>query len=169
MITNSPWAALMPPISALPYPFLLTGTTRAPSSAAMACEPSLLPLSATMISADRPSVSIACCAFWMQAASVSASSRHGITIETATGRDEGPDCCLGDRCATLIAHQPNAEATRRLRGKEMTPTDRLSRTATSLAANCCPFERFPRGRRKEYLAQTGSASPKVSSSPTEKL
>jgi len=43
---------------------------------AIACEPSVLPLSATMISADSPSFSIADWAFWMQAASVSASFRQ---------------------------------------------------------------------------------------------
>src|ERR1700693_1164978 len=110
MMTSSPCAASIPPISALPYPFLLTGTTRAPSSAAMTCDPSVLPLSATMISADRLSFSIACCAFWMHVASVSASLRHGITIETSTACGAKPACCLGDRCATLLAHQPNSGA-----------------------------------------------------------
>src|ERR1700687_4500102 len=37
--------------------------------------------------------------------------------------------------------------------KEVTPTDRLSRTGTCLAACSCSLERFPRGRRQHYGGQ----------------
>jgi len=49
-----------------------------------------------------------------------------------------------------MAQQPNRlDAWQLAPEKEMTPTDRLSRTGTGLAANSCPFERFPRGRYEE--------------------
>ena len=49
----------------------------------MACEPSLLPLSATRISPRTPWVARKRCAFPMQVASVSASFRHGMTIDSS--------------------------------------------------------------------------------------
>src|SRR5450759_4346856 len=55
MTTKRPCAASMPPMRALPYPFLDTSTTLAPSFLAMLWDPSVLPLSATMISADNGS------------------------------------------------------------------------------------------------------------------
>ena len=56
------------------------------------------------------------------------------------------------RCAIVTALQPNAENRRelvRMAEKEVTPTDRLSRAGTCLAACSCPFERFPRGRYED--------------------
>jgi hypothetical protein len=53
--------------------------------AAMSTELSVLPLSATMISPAMPASDSAVCAFSMQTDRVSASLRHGITIDTSTG------------------------------------------------------------------------------------
>ena len=50
MMTNSPRAASIPACSAYPYPLEATGTTRAPRPAAIARDPSVLPLSATITS-----------------------------------------------------------------------------------------------------------------------
>src|SRR3954469_8088038 len=52
--------------------------------AAICCEPSVLPLSATMTSPSIPWLAIACCALRMHVASVSASLRHGMTTETSS-------------------------------------------------------------------------------------
>ncbi len=84
MMMKRPRALAIPPISALPYPRSLTGTTRAPIRSAMDCEPSVLPLSATMISPLIFASLNARCAFAIQRPSVSASLRHGITTETST-------------------------------------------------------------------------------------
>src|SRR5262245_19812183 len=74
----------MPPISALPYPFDATDTTRAPKFEAKSVEPSVLPLSAMMISPAILESLRKRCAFWMHVATVSASFKHGITMESST-------------------------------------------------------------------------------------
>src|SRR5207302_8915368 len=45
-------------------------------------------------------------------------------------------------------------------GKEMTPTDRLSSSGTSLAAASGSFERFPRGRNEPYALGLNGCKPK---------
>src|SRR5271157_2707182 len=93
MMMYLPRAAAMPPISALPYPLADTGTTRTPRLRAISGDPSVLPLSAITISPAMWFSFKALLAFSMQTASVSASSRHGITIETSTdsgGAGSGP-------------------------------------------------------------------------------
>src|SRR4249919_2017947 len=72
-------------MSACPYPFSSTSTTRAPARTAMVWEPSVLPLSATTTSPTTPSVQSADWAFVIHAANVSDSLRHGMTIDTSTG------------------------------------------------------------------------------------
>src|SRR5437763_4857420 len=57
--------------------------TRAPSRSAMAREPSVLPLSATTISPSTPLASRKRRALAMHAPIVSASSRHGMTMESS--------------------------------------------------------------------------------------
>src|SRR5689334_22779829 len=57
--------------------------TRAPRFAAIAWDPSVLPLSATTISPSIPASSSARRAFRMQVASVSDSLRHGMTTDTS--------------------------------------------------------------------------------------
>jgi len=58
------------------------GTTRASSLSAIACEPSVLPLSATITSPRIPRHSIVAKVFWMQVPHVRLSLRHGITTES---------------------------------------------------------------------------------------
>src|SRR5688572_20497152 len=84
MITNVPRAAAVPPAIALPYPRSGTSTTRAPDSTAIACEPSVLPLSATMTSPSIPSSSIVFTAFLTTTDRASASLRQGITTESSS-------------------------------------------------------------------------------------
>src|SRR6266446_6747710 len=105
----------------------------------------------------------------MHAASVSISLRQGITIETSTAAGAWCAGAEGWR-ATFIAVEGNGDARDELavwrkqvpwrgvgprRGhlspprKQMTPTDRLLRAGTCLAACSCPLERFPRGRCKQ--------------------
>src|SRR5487761_1168910 len=115
-----PCAASMPPMSALPYPCLETSTSRAPRSRAICWEPSVLPLSATMISADNPPLAMALCACLMHLASVSASSRQGITTVTSTAVAVD-DLCLGARWATDIALEPNDWRGNQLRRKANYP------------------------------------------------
>src|SRR6266849_5140932 len=185
MTTERPCAASMPPMRALPYPFRWTSTTLAPSSRASGWEPSLLPLSATMLSAEYPPLAMASRAMAMQAGSVPASLRHGITIETSTAAgvsrtgDEGRGATfiglevsggargqlevgpkINDQCHVELyaGFSGRPPVTRRGVGprraplspprNEMTPTDRLSRAGTCLAACSCSLERFPRGRRQ---------------------
>src|SRR5688572_27069553 len=69
----------MPPNKAAPYPRTGTGTNFAPSAAAISREPSVLPLSATRISAEIPLDSMNCLAFRMHVANVSASLRQGMS------------------------------------------------------------------------------------------
>jgi hypothetical protein len=83
MITYVPRAASMPPIRALPYPFAGTSTTRAPCARAMSCDPSVEPLSATITSPATPLRARYPFALSMHVARVSASSRHGITIDSS--------------------------------------------------------------------------------------
>src|SRR6478736_2071493 len=83
MMTNLPRAAAMPPIRALPYPRYGTGTTRAPAAAAMACDPSVEPLSATTTSPWMLADWNAPRAFLMQVSRVSASFRQGMTTDTS--------------------------------------------------------------------------------------
>src|SRR5216683_1949329 len=114
-------------------------TTKRPCAASM---------SAMMISAEYPPLSMASRALAMQEANVSTSLRHGITIETSTAAGA---YCIGDdgRGAVFMALEPNAGCRPRLAvaaEKQVTPTDRLSRTGTCLAACSCSLERFPRGR-----------------------
>src|SRR2546423_11386444 len=73
----------------------------------MTAEPSVLPLSATITSAETPSFSAACCAFWMQRAIVSASFRHGITIETSTAARVRAAAGRERLGATFLAGQRN--------------------------------------------------------------
>src|SRR5882724_9414588 len=80
MITYLPCAARMPARRALPYPRSATCTTRAPFAAAIACERSVLPLSAITTSPVQPLRARKARALEMQLASVSASLRHGIKI-----------------------------------------------------------------------------------------
>src|SRR5438132_14119573 len=96
----------MPPMRAFPYPFRETSTTFTPRSVAICCEPSVLPLSATTISADKPPFATALWACLMHFARVSASLRQGITIDTSTvvGVD---DVCVGARWAIDTADQPS--------------------------------------------------------------
>src|SRR6185436_15308906 len=84
MTTNVPRAARIPPRSAEPYPGSGTSTTRTPSRRAKAPEPSVEPLSTTMISPSTVAVSRYRRAFATQRSSVSASSRQGITIDSST-------------------------------------------------------------------------------------
>ena len=57
--------------------------TRAPNFEAISCDPSVLPLSATIISPRIPLSSIARRVFFMQSASVSASFRQGMTTDSS--------------------------------------------------------------------------------------
>src|SRR3989338_6170636 len=85
MRTWVPRAAAMPPIRAFPWPRAVTLTTRAPSFRAISGEPSVDPLSATITSPEIPPSLSARRAFSMQAASVSASLRHGMTMDSSIG------------------------------------------------------------------------------------
>src|SRR5579875_1735944 len=84
MMTYRPRAAMMPPISALPYPFSPTGTTRAPASAASRWLPSVLPLSATTTSPLIPLSARNRLALRTEVATVSASSMQGMTTVSST-------------------------------------------------------------------------------------
>src|SRR5437867_10766578 len=66
----------------------------------------------------------------MHVASVSASLRQGITMESSTGVAVAADACLRGRWATLMAGQRNARAGIPCPEKEVTPTDRLSGAGT---------------------------------------
>src|SRR5579859_6879100 len=74
----------MPPISALPYPLSLTGTTRAPASVASCWLPSVLPLSATRTSPLMPLSARKPIALRTHVATVSASLRQGMTTVSST-------------------------------------------------------------------------------------
>src|SRR3954469_9531820 len=82
-----PRAASIPPRKAWPYPLAEIGTTRAPNSAAIFWDPSVLPLSATRISPEIPPDSKAKLASRIQPASVRASFRHRLTM-MISGLDE---------------------------------------------------------------------------------
>src|ERR1043166_8898860 len=85
MITYFPRAALIPPINALPQPLPSTSIPRAPIDSAIVCEPSKLPLSATITSPRRLCSRNARCAFSMHTANVSASFKQGMTTVTSGG------------------------------------------------------------------------------------
>src|SRR4030095_6579127 len=63
------------------------GTTRAPRRVAMACDPSVLLLSATITSPSILFSRNARCAFSIHVARVSASFRHGMTTDTSGAQD----------------------------------------------------------------------------------
>src|SRR5262249_29183321 len=84
MMIHLPRAASIPPLNALPYPFSLTGTSRAPPFLAISMDPSVLPLSATSTSPLMPACSRPSPAFCMQVANVSASFKQGITMVNST-------------------------------------------------------------------------------------
>src|SRR3974377_736676 len=77
-----PLAAEIPPIRAFPYPLSFRAPPRTPAFAAIASDPSVLPLSATIISPWMPLDRNPCFAFSRQTPSVSASLRQGITMVT---------------------------------------------------------------------------------------
>ena len=83
MSTYSPRAAKIPPLSALPYPFSATFTTRAPSACATATEPSVEPLSATMTSPRMPASLRAVFALRTHTPTVSCSLRQGMTTDSS--------------------------------------------------------------------------------------
>src|SRR6218665_1867407 len=84
MMMYVPRAPSMPPMSAAPEPLVGTSITRAPCARAMSCEPSVEPLSATITSPTIPDRCRYSCALSIQTASVSASLRHGMTMESST-------------------------------------------------------------------------------------
>src|SRR5215210_4594032 len=69
---------------AAPYPRTGTSTTTAPRREAICCEPSVLPLSATITSPEMPSRARQPSAFLTQISRVSASLRQGSTTLTST-------------------------------------------------------------------------------------
>ena len=81
-------------------PWPRPATTRAPSRSAIACEPSVLPLSAIDDFAAIPCSRKARCAFSMQLASVSASFRQGITTENSGPCSPSPRDSPTDRLRT---------------------------------------------------------------------
>src|SRR5438270_7752581 len=66
----------------------------------------------------------------MQAARVSTSLRHGITIESSIAVEAVSGASWRGRCATLMVVQRNAGAELLRPEKEVTPTDRLSGAGT---------------------------------------
>src|SRR5262245_19487018 len=68
----------------------------------MRMEPSVLPLSATMISAARPCRSMARLAFSMQRGSVVASFKHGMTNDTSTTAGPATTCAPARATSLLI-------------------------------------------------------------------
>src|SRR6185503_19273078 len=119
--TYSPRADAIPASSALPYPRTGTGTTRAPAAVASSRDPSVLPLSATMTSPLIPYFARASRACFTQSATVAASFRHGMTIDSSRrwskpvamlARDPqpgGPHAIdIGERtdaCADVVGHR----------------------------------------------------------------
>ena len=79
----------MPRSNALPYPLRRTVTTRAPAALASSGESSVLPLSATITSPATPSARSQLTAFATQIPTVSASFRHGRTIESSSPSGAG--------------------------------------------------------------------------------
>src|ERR1700734_2579224 len=84
MMMYVPRAASMPPIRALPYPFSLIGTTRAPAASASCWLPSVLPLSAIRTSPSIPLSARNPIALRTHVATVSASLRQGMTTVSST-------------------------------------------------------------------------------------
>src|SRR5271170_1854147 len=84
MMTYLPRAATMPPMRALPYPFSVTLTTRAPSASASCWLPSVLPLSAIRTSPLIPLSVRNPIALRTHVATVSASLRQGMTTVSST-------------------------------------------------------------------------------------
>ena len=80
-----PRASSQPRRSALPYPRMGSCTTRAPCAAAISRDPSVDPLSTTTTSPSIAADRIASIAASMQAATVSASFRQGITTDNTGG------------------------------------------------------------------------------------
>src|SRR5262245_25809413 len=74
---------------------------------AIACEPSVLPLSAMMTSPAIPPTRRASCAFRMQVSSVSASFRQGITTDTSIARASASKLrsLPSNSCASLFIFQ----------------------------------------------------------------
>src|SRR5258706_7608045 len=119
--TYSLRADAIPASSALPYPRTGTATTRAPAAAARSRDPSVLPLSATITSPLMPYVARAPRACVTQSATVAASFRHGMTIDSSRrwskplamlARDPQPGgpyaIDVGERadaCADLVGHR----------------------------------------------------------------
>src|ERR1700759_2823937 len=104
MITYSPRAAMMPAISALPYPFSGIGTTRAPASSASWRLPSVEPLSDNTTSPSTTLSAMNRTALCTQVATVSASLRQGMTIVNSTWT---PFAYYGDTrtgCALFAVH-----------------------------------------------------------------
>src|SRR5450755_1784585 len=75
----------MPPLRAFPYPRCSTWTTLAPADCAMAMEPSVDPLSATITSPLMPACASVAMAFATQTPTVSFSFKQGRTTETSSG------------------------------------------------------------------------------------
>jgi hypothetical protein len=100
MTMYRPRAAAIPPISALPYPFAGTSTTRAPNAAAMVCDPSVEPLSATITSPEIPCSDRQRCAARMHASSVRASFRQGMTNETSSS--VAGACICGEALGVIV-------------------------------------------------------------------
>src|SRR5215470_11261878 len=91
MMIKRPRAASMPPINAAPYPLCATSIRRAPIRVATLREPSTLPLSATMISPSMLCSCRHCCAFSMQLAKVSTSSKQGMTTDNSGEESRSTD------------------------------------------------------------------------------
>src|SRR5881296_2458200 len=103
----------------------------------------------------------------MHVASVSASLRQGITMESSTGVAVAADACLRGRWATLMAGQRNARAGIPSPEKEVTPTDRLSGAGTRPCGPVPAPSNVSLGAvEKGKVPPVESARPKVSSPPT---
>src|SRR5215468_8504544 len=123
----------MPPRSARPYPRSATLTTRAPIRLAMACEPSVLPLSATITSPWIPAARIAVWHFSTHTVSVSASFRQGMTTETSMP-SSAASCVVFRKAVAAIA---------------------LMRTAISVLITSETFLLKPAGEHKCSKAENG--------------
>src|SRR5215472_15448179 len=103
-MTYLPRALAVPPRRAFPYPLSFTRTTRAPIRAAISDEPSVLPLSATMISPAIRCSQSTCRTFSMHSGRVSASLRHGTTTDNSTVQVS--DSCVGFELAAAMFIPP---------------------------------------------------------------
>src|ERR1700722_17764357 len=111
-MTKRPRASAIPPINALPYPLFGIAITRAPLELAISREPSELPLSARITSPRICLLWIHRTAFSTQVPTVSASLRHGMTIETSipvpmetgsTVASSGSERTIGATCNALLS------------------------------------------------------------------